>query len=84
MGCPVVSTTLGVEGLAVTDGVHYLRADAADAFAAAILALLDDADTRATLSAVARALVELKFGWAQVTRQFEAILAAVLPGRRPS
>ncbi len=82
MGCPVVSTTLGVEGLAVTDGVHYLRADAADAFAAAILALLDDAVRRQELSTAARALVELKFGWAQVTRQFEAILAAVLPGRR--
>ncbi len=83
MGCPVVSTTLGVEGLAVTDGTHYLRADAADAFAAAILELLNDAERRQELSTAARALVELKFGWAQVTRQFEAILTAVLPGRRP-
>ena len=83
MGCPVVSTTLGVEGLAVTDGTHYLRADATDAFAAAILELLNDAERRQELSTAARALVELKFGWAQVTRQFEAILTAVLPGRRP-
>ena len=83
MGCPVVSTTLGVEGLAVADGTHYLLADGADAFAAAILALLDDAERRQELSTAARALVELKFGWAQVTRQFEAILAAVLPAGRP-
>ena len=84
MGCPVVSTTLGVEGLAVTDGADYLRADTADAFAGAILALLDDAGRRAALSAAARDLVERQFGWAQVTRQFEAILAAALPGHRPS
>lgn len=81
MGCPVVSTTLGVEGLAVTDGADYLRADTADAFAAAILALLDDAGRRAALSEAARDLVVQRFSWAQVTRQFEAILAAALPGR---
>ena len=84
MGCPVVSTALGVEGLAVTDGADYLRADTAETFAAAILALLDDAGRRSALSAAARDLVERQFGWAQVTRQFEAILAAVLPGRQPN
>ena len=84
MGCPVVSTTLGVEGLAVTDGADYLRADTADAFAGAILALLDDPGRRAALSVAARTLVERQFGWEQVTQQFEAILAAVLPHRQRS
>ena len=35
MGRPVVSTTLGIEGLDVTDGEHFLRADNAADFAAA-------------------------------------------------
>ena len=78
MGCPVVSTALGVEGLAVTDGVDYLRADTAQAFAGAVLALLDDGERRAAMAQAARALVVQRFGWAQVTRRFEAICQAVL------
>ena len=78
MGRPIVSTALGVEGLAVTDGVNYLAADTAGAFAAAVLALLDDAGRRAAIAAAARALVVQRFSWAQVTRRFEAICAAAL------
>ena len=73
MGCPVVSTALGVEGLAVTDGADYRRADVAETFAAAILDLLSDDAGRARLSATARDLVERNFGWAQVTRRFESV-----------
>lgn len=79
MGCPVVSTSLGVEGLAVTDGANFVAAETADAFAAAILALLDDAPRRTALAATARDLVVQRFSWAQVTRRFEAVCAAVLP-----
>ena len=39
---PVVSTTLGAEGLDVEDGVHVLLADDPDEFAAAIVRLLGD------------------------------------------
>ena len=78
MGCPVVSTALGVEGLAVTDGADYLAADTAEAFAAAVLALLDDTALRATMATTARELVVQRFSWAQVTRRFEAICSAVL------
>ncbi len=41
MGRPVVSTTLGIEGLDVTDGEDFLRADDADAFAATNLGLVE-------------------------------------------
>jgi len=78
MGCPIVSTALGVEGLAVTDGTDYLAADTADAFAAAVLALLDDAGRRSAIRSAARELVVERFSWTQVTRRFEAICAAVL------
>jgi polysaccharide biosynthesis protein PslH len=73
MGRPVVSTTIGVEGLDVTDQEHFLRADDGPAFAAAILRLLDDAGLRDQLARNARTLIEERFSWARVAEQFEAI-----------
>ena len=74
MGRPVVSTRVGVEGLEVVEGEHLLIADAAAPFAQAILRLLSRPEEGARLAAAARALVEARFSWAQVARQFEAIL----------
>ncbi len=73
MGAPVVSTGLGVEGLAITPGEHYLRADDAQAFADAVIALFADPARRQTLSSAARTLVETRFSWTAVTGAFEAI-----------
>jgi glycosyltransferase involved in cell wall biosynthesis len=78
MGRPVVSTTLGVEGLDVTDGENYLRADDAASFARSILTLMDDASMRVRLAAAARRLVEDRFSWSRVARQFEAICLRTL------
>jgi glycosyltransferase involved in cell wall biosynthesis len=52
---PVVSTTLGAEGLDVEDGVHLLLADDPEEFAAATVRLLDDAALRVRLTEAARA-----------------------------
>lgn len=41
-GCPVVSTSVGCEGLGAVDGQHMLIRDTPQAFADAVLALLDD------------------------------------------
>lgn len=78
MGRPVVSTTLGIEGLDVTNGIHFLRADDAAAFAQSILALMDDAAMRARIAAAARQLMEDKFSWSRVARQFEVICLQAL------
>jgi glycosyltransferase involved in cell wall biosynthesis len=53
---PVVSTTVGAEGLDVEDGVHLLLADDAAAFAAATVRLLRDRSLRRRLSDAAEAL----------------------------
>jgi glycosyltransferase involved in cell wall biosynthesis len=53
---PVVSTSLGAEGLAVEDGVHLLLADDPDDFAAATVRLLRDAALRVRLTVAAEAL----------------------------
>ncbi len=73
MGRPVVSTSLGIEGLDVTDRENFLRADDGPAFTAAILSLLEDAALRHRIAAAARRLMEDRFSWSRVARQFESI-----------
>jgi hypothetical protein len=53
---PVVSTTLGAEGLDVEDGVHLLMADDPEEFAAVTVRLLRDPLLRARLTEAAEAL----------------------------
>jgi glycosyltransferase involved in cell wall biosynthesis len=82
MGRPVISTSLGIEGLDVTDGEHFLRADSAEAFSRGILAFLGDATLRARIAAAARGLMEQRFSWKNVAAQFEAICLDALERRR--
>lgn len=73
MGSPVVSTTIGVEGLPVEDGAHYLNADDPKAFAGATVRLLDDEGLRNQVSQSARAFVEAEFSSQRVGQVFENI-----------
>jgi polysaccharide biosynthesis protein PslH len=73
MGRPVVSTSIGIEGLDIDPARHFRLADQPAAFAAAIINLLDDAGERVRLSEAARAHLEQHFSWAKIARQFEAI-----------
>lgn len=79
MGCPVVSTPLGVEGLDVTDEENFLRADDAGSFAAALARILADPVLQRRLSTTARHLVTTRFGWDVVTKRFEQICLSALP-----
>ena len=56
-GVPVVGTTIGLDGLDVTDELHCLIADDAAAFARAVQRVLDDATVGDALAGQARALV---------------------------
>ena len=64
---PVVSTAIGVDGLEVVDGVHYLKAESAAEFVDQLLRLRDPA-VRAPIAAAARHLVEERYSWTLVTR----------------
>jgi len=57
MGLPVVSTTVGCEGLAVQDGVHLLIADTPKAFAQACARVLQDKKLAQELAHNARQLI---------------------------
>jgi polysaccharide biosynthesis protein PslH len=72
-GVPVVSTTVGAEGIGAVDGEQLLLADDAEAFARACLELKERQRVAATLVARARALLEERYGPAQI----EAALAGV-------
>jgi len=60
---PVVSTTLGAEGLPVQDGENILLADGADAFAEAVSRLLACSALRHTLGMAGRLLLQKEFTW---------------------
>jgi GT2 family glycosyltransferase/glycosyltransferase involved in cell wall biosynthesis len=62
-GCPVVSTTIGAEGLGARNGEEVVLADDAAAMADAIVRLLRDPESAATLARRARTFVEARFDW---------------------
>jgi len=74
MGQAVVSTTIGAEGLPVTDGEHVLIADGPRAFADAVVSLLRDARRRQALSAAARQLVLERYDWSAAAEVLDAAL----------
>lgn len=82
MGLPVVSTSLGVEGLPVKPGEHCLTADDPRAFAAAMLRLIDNPDLRARLAAAARSHVENNFSHRAAARKFEECCLEILNAAR--
>jgi glycosyltransferase involved in cell wall biosynthesis len=63
MARPVVSTSLGAEGLEAVPGRHLLIADDPAEFAAAVLRILKEPELAATLGAAGRALVSESYSW---------------------
>jgi glycosyltransferase involved in cell wall biosynthesis len=79
MGCPVISTAIGVEGLPLIPGEHYLLANDEMQLANTMSRLLADGALRAKLSTAARRFVEDHCSFRAVARQFEQICQSVLP-----
>lgn len=84
MGLPVVSTGIGVEGLDVIDGVHYLRADEPRQLAAAIERLAADEGLRRALARRAREHVERECSYAAIAEEFETICSEAADTARRS
>lgn len=62
-GTPVVSTSVGAEGLHYNRGEHLLIADDPAEFAEAVVFLLDAPEARAQLAAAGRRLYETRYTW---------------------
>lgn len=77
-GLPVVSTTLGAEGIEATEGEHLLLRDNAADFADAIVQLLEDEVTWHRLRAAGRQLVRERYDWSRVFEPLETALIELI------
>jgi glycosyltransferase involved in cell wall biosynthesis len=72
---PVVSTTVGAEGLDINPPRDIRIADTPEGFARECLQLLHSPEARQQTAAAAWDLVSSRYGWDTVTRSFESMLA---------
>ena len=70
-GLPVVSTTLGAEGLGARDGESLLLADGGPAFAEAVSRLLARPELRERVGAAGRLLLEKEFTWESAWKKLD-------------
>lgn len=80
MRSPVVSTSIGAEGIELEPGRHALVADDPQAFADAVLRLFGDAALRGTLEANGIALVRKRYDWSVVGAGLEQALQHAMAG----
>jgi glycosyltransferase involved in cell wall biosynthesis len=73
LGRPVVSTSVGCEGLNVIDGENIMIADTADKFAERIVQLLEDKELRKRLSQNASQLVKRLYDWSEISRKLMGV-----------
>jgi len=82
-GVPVISTALGAEGLAHTDGSDIVLASDPESFAVACLDLLEHRGRRDAIAQAGHALVKSRFDWSAVAEEFQGILERAMAYRRP-
>ena len=73
---PMVTTTIGCEGIGVESGRHLLVADSPSDYARAVLQLLDDPALAQALGQAGRRLVQDQYDYRQVCRQLDLVYQA--------
>jgi glycosyltransferase involved in cell wall biosynthesis len=81
MAKAMVSTSMGAEGLEVTDGRDLILADNAEQFGSAILQLLRDSELRRKYEQAAAALAA-QYDWSHISRRFADVLQEAAAGFR--
>lgn len=81
-GLPVVSTSIGCQGIAVESGRHLLIADSARAFADETVRVLDDHTLAATLGSNGRQLVKAHYDYRVVCPQALDLYRRALDGQQ--
>ncbi len=74
----IVSTTIGAEGLPVTDGKELRIADTPETFAAAVVDLLTTPEAARKLGQESARVVREKFGWSGVAKRFADVCEATV------
>ena len=78
---PVVSTTVGAEGLPVMDGREILLADTPEHFAEAVVNVLTDEKLASGLVNRAAHLVREQFGWDMAAEKFKELCMQALEAK---
>ncbi|MGH7503791.1 MAG: glycosyltransferase family 4 protein [Longimicrobiales bacterium] len=71
-GRPIVSTSIGAEGLSVRHGTELLIGDSTEAMVESALAILSDRDTATRLGAAARQTAQRLYDWSVIGAMLEA------------
>jgi glycosyltransferase involved in cell wall biosynthesis len=72
-GLPVVSTSLGAEGIRAIDGENILLADDARSFAESVIRVMQDRTLARRLAANGRSAAEDSYDWKKVYRAWDEI-----------
>jgi glycosyltransferase involved in cell wall biosynthesis len=72
-GLPIVSTTIGAEGIATTPGEDILVADEPADFSRQVVALLQNASLNDTIAAGGRRSAEQRYEWSHVYKAWDAV-----------
>src|SRR6266851_2301980 len=80
-GKPIVSTSVGAEGLNFVDGRDLLLADSAPRFAHTVVGLLSNPDRQAELSRWARRAAEA-YDWSDIASEFCRVMTGIAQGPR--
>lgn len=72
-GLPIVSTTIGAEGIATTPGQDILVADRPDEFAAHVVRLLQNPRLGDSIGAGGRCSAEQNYDWHNIYRSWESV-----------
>lgn len=80
LGLPVVTTSVGCEGISLRHGEHALVADDPREFAESVVRLIRDDEIRSKLASQGRRLVEECYSWPPILSRLDRVLerAAVL------
>ena len=79
-GLPVVSTSVGAQGLAIEDGVNIFIEDDLRNFALRIIELLKNKNLSTTVGKAARKLATSKYDWTQIAQRLEIALNRLSSG----
>jgi sugar transferase (PEP-CTERM/EpsH1 system associated) len=81
---PIISTTIGAEGLSVRDGCELLLADTPEEFSRKVVRTLTDEQFALELGERAAATVRERFGWGGVAASFADICRRALRQSEPA
>lgn len=75
LGTPVVTTTIGLEGIEATPGIDIIVVDSPEEFADQVVKLIENKERRAQISKNARNLIKVKYTWDKSLKTFEKLLS---------